>query len=851
MGAMLDKKIKRFFAVSIVSVLIVCLVVFTWAILFMQKQTENSIEDISGIYMEEVSFQIQQKFSSITDLRLEQVNGIIKRTNPGHITYEELIEEIKFSTQVRDFTYMGLYSEDGEKERIVGDALQISDYDSLLKSVEENGSAIAVAEDRDKNKYLMLAKQVHYLLEDGSVSTALIGGVPMDYLKEALFLDEKDARVYSHVIAKDGSFVIRSNDAYRDNYFNRMRALFEEINHKTAEDFVEEMQDALNRDARYSAVISAEGEHRFLCCTPISENVDWYLVAVMPSGVLNDRLSNLDSIRILIMISSAMMILLTMLVIFIMYYKLSMQQMKELDKKERSAVRANMAKSEFLSSMSHDIRTPMNAIIGMTEIALRNVQDAMRVEDCLKKVRLSSKHLLGLINDVLDMSKIESGKMTLNISQMSLREAMDDIVNIMQPQVKEHNQFFDIFIRDICSENVCCDAVRLNQVLLNLLSNAVKFTPEEGRIDVHLWQESSEKGEDYVCTHFMVEDTGIGMSEEFQKKIFDTFAREEENEKVQKIVGTGLGTSITKSIVTLMGGRIEVRSKQGEGSCFHVIVDFKRADHTEEEMILPSWNVLVVDDNEMLCMSAVANLEALGVHADWTQDGMQAVHMIEERHKKQEDYHFVLVDWKMPNMDGIETIREIHNRVGRNVPIFLISAYDWSELEDQALDADIEGFISKPLFKSTLFTRLKQYEDGEKVGTTDNEEDIDFTGKHILLAEDIDINWEIANEIFSSVGLQLEWAVNGQDCVDKFIKSEIGFYDAVLMDVRMPVMNGYDATRAIRALDRPDKDLPIIAMTADAFADDAQRCFESGMNDHLTKPLDIRECMRTFQKYLK
>ena len=250
MGAMLDKKIKRFFAVSIVSVLIVCLVVFTWAILFMQKQTENSIEDISGIYMEEVSFQIQQKFSSITDLRLEQVNGIIKRTNPGHITYEELIEEIKFSTQVRDFTYMGLYSEDGEKERIVGDALQISDYDSLLKSVEENGSAIAVAEDRDKNKYLMLAKQVHYLLEDGSVSTALIGGVPMDYLKEALFLDEKDARVYSHVIAKDGSFVIRSNDAYRDNYFNRMRALFEEINHKTAEDFVEEMQDALNRDAR-------------------------------------------------------------------------------------------------------------------------------------------------------------------------------------------------------------------------------------------------------------------------------------------------------------------------------------------------------------------------------------------------------------------------------------------------------------------------------------------------------------------------------------------------------------------------------------------------------------------------
>ncbi len=843
------KKIKEFFAISIAVVLIVCGVVFGWAILYMQKQTENSVEDISGIYMEEVSFQIQQKFSSITDLRLEQVNGIIKRTDPQNISYEQLIDELKFSTQVRDFTYMGLYTEEGEQERIIGRKLRISEYDRLLQSVQDNGSGIAVAEDSKGEKYLMLAKAAQYELKDGSHSLALIGGVPMDYLKDALFLDEKNARVYFHVIAKDGAFVIRSNDAYRDNYFNRAAALFEEIHGKTADDFISELQEALYDNRRYTTVVSVGGEHRFLCCTPISDNVDWYLVAIMPSGVLNDRLSNLDTVRITIMISSAMIILVTMIIIFIKYYKLSMQQMKELDKKERAAVRANMAKSEFLSSMSHDIRTPMNAIIGMTEIAMRNVQDSVRVEDCLKKVRLSSKHLLGLINDVLDMSKIESGKMTLNISPMSLREAMDDIVNIMQPQVREHGQYFDIFIRDILSENVCCDGVRLNQVLLNLLSNAVKFTPEKGRIDVHLWQEESEKGADYVCTHFMVEDTGIGMSEEFQKKIFDTFAREEENEKVQKIVGTGLGTSITKNIVTLMGGTIKLRSRQGEGSCFHVIVDFKRAEQAEEEMSLPAWNVLVVDDNEMLCMSAVANLEALGIHADWTLDGMQAVELIEQRHSKQDDYHFVLVDWKMPNMDGIATIREIRKRVGKDLPIFLISAYDWNELEEQAFDAEIEGFISKPLFKSTLFTRLKQYADGVLSNNADHDEVVDFTGKHVLLAEDIDINWEIANEIFSAVGLVLEWAVNGQECVDKFAESEVGFYDAVLMDVRMPVMNGYDATRAIRALDRPDKDLPIIAMTADAFADDAQRCFESGMNDHLTKPLDIRECMRTFQKY--
>ena len=341
------------------------------------------------------------------------------------------------------------------------------------------------------------------------------------------------------------------------------------------------------------------------------------------------------------------------------------------------------------------------------------------------------------------------------------------------------------------------------------------------------------------------------MSEEFQKKIFDTFAREESNENVQKTVGTGLGTSITKSIITLMGGTINLKSKQGEGSKFHVILDLKKSNVDEDEMCLPEWNILVVDDNEMLCTSAAANLEALGIHAEWTTSGMEAVQLIEDHCKQHDDYHFVLIDWKMPIMDGLATVKEIHKRVKKKVPIFLISAYDWSELEDSISSAEIEGFISKPLFKSTLYTRLRGYVDGKNETVESEAEDVDFTGKRALLAEDIDINWEIAHELFSSTGLELEWAVNGEDCVQKFEQSEIGYYDAVLMDVRMPVMNGYDATKKIRPLERADHGLPIIAMTADAFADDAQRCLESGMNDHLTKPLDLRECMRVLQKYLK
>ena len=850
---MIDKKIKIFFRNSIICGLIVCAAVFTWVTLYMSRSTERSIEDISEIYMAEVNLQIQQKFDSITNLRIEQVDGIIQRTSPDSVTYgTKMLQELKTSATVRNFSYLGLYSDQGEEERIVGNQEPaIADFGRFMENLKAHGSSIAVTMDRAKDRYLMLALNAAYPLKDGSKSTAIVAGVSIDYLKEALYLNEEDALVHSHVISLDGSFVIRGEDVSRQNYFMRLQAIFEPYRGKTAAYYEKNLKNAMATRNVYSDVAKIDGQVNYLFCTPISQEVDWYLISAMPGTEFDNTLGELGTKRIAVMFSMAIIILIMMLIIFIKYYQLSMQQMSELDKKEQAAVRANMAKSEFLSSMSHDIRTPMNAIIGMTEIALRNLNDTMRIEDCLHKVRLSSKHLLGLINDVLDMSKIESGKMTLNISQMSLREVMDDIVNIMQPQVKERNQFFDIFIRDIMTENVECDAVRLNQVLLNLLSNAVKFTPNEGRIEVYLYQENSPKGDGYIRTHFIVADNGIGMSEEFQKKIFDTFAREESNANVQKTIGTGLGTSITKSIITLMGGTIDLKSEQGKGSRFHVTLDFKKSNVNEDEMRLPAWNILVVDDNEMLCTSAAANLEALGIHAEWTTSGMDAVQMIEDHCKKHEDYHFVLIDWKMPIMDGLATIKEIHKRVDKKIPIFIISAYEWADLEDNISNADIEGFISKPLFKSTLYTRLKVYETGKPVTNESEPEDVDFTGKRALLAEDIDINWEIAHELFSATGLELDWAVNGEECVQKFEQSEIGYYNAILMDIRMPVMNGYDATKKIRSLERADSNLPIIAMTADAFADDAQRCFESGMDDHLTKPLDLRECMRVLYKYLR
>lgn len=849
----MNRNLKRYFTYSIVCAVTVCLIVFIILARFMSGQTKESISDISDIYMSEMNQQLQQKFNSITNLRLSQVEGMAQRTPPEDAASDGSFRtELHTSADVRGFSYLALYSQEGESDRILGEELKISDYEGVLGRLKgEDGKAIAEATNAGGEKFLLLAVKADYPMSNGEDSIALVAGVSMQYLNDALYLDEDNAVMYSHVIDRNGNFVIRNGDAYRENYFDRIASNFEKNpDGTTAEDHIKFIKESIAEGKEYSSDIYIEGEEKHLFCSPVSDKVDWYWVSVMSSGELDSTILRLDTVRITIIIGTASIILLMMMCIFFVYYRLSKKQIRELHQAKREAEHANQAKSEFLSSMSHDIRTPMNAIIGMTEIALKNSHDVDRTEDCLRKVKLSSKQLLGLINDVLDMSKIESGKMTLSDNLMSLREVMDDIVNIVQPQIKERKQNFDIFISKVETELVHCDEVRLNQVLLNLLSNALKFTPEGGRINVHLYQEASPLDDSYVRTHFIVEDNGIGMSEEFQRKIFNSFEREE-NETVQHIVGTGLGTSITKSIISLMGGTIDLKSKQGEGSQFHITVDLKRAEAEEEKMNLPEWNILVVDDNEQLCSSAVFNLEELGVHAEWTQDGRRAVEMIEERHNRQDDYHFVLIDWKMPNMDGVQTIREIRRRVGKQIPVFLVSAYDWGDIEDEIQGTEIEGFISKPLFKSTLYHCLRKYVEGASYDeAAEKGEEIDFSGRHILLAEDIDINWEIANEILSSAGLVLERAVNGQECVDKFRASETGYYDAILMDIRMPVMNGYEATEVIRAMDRADSGLPVIAMTADAFSDDAQRCFESGMDAHLTKPLDIKECMRTLQKYL-
>ncbi len=844
------KKTKRFLLVSMSCLVLLCVLIFIWLSSAMTGKSEEAINEVGKIYMSEMSMQLQQKFDAITTSWISQVEGIIRRTPPEENQYgQKMLDELALGASVRGYEYLGLYTFDGEHEDVYGGPVSFYSEEEFQSTIEEEKKIIS-GYDAEGEKLLFLTVDAEYPMKGGKDSDMLVAGLPMSQLETALVLDAESSMVYTHIVRKDGGFVVRSGEAFRDNYFDRLLETISSDSEKSPEEYVDEIQTAMEENGEYSALVISDDTHRHIYCAPLS-NSDWYLVSVMPYGVLDDAIMHLSDERPKKMLTAGSIILAALLLIFIFYYRMSQQQLVELDKAEKAATSANKAKSEFLSSMSHDIRTPMNGIVGMTAIAIANIQDTARVQDCLKKISLSSRHLLGLINDVLDMSKIESGKLSLNIDILSLRDVMENIVNIIQPQIKERRQHFDIFIENIESEEVCCDGVRLNQVLVNLLSNAIKFTPEEGTINVYLYQEASPAGDSYVRCHFRVKDNGIGMSPEFQRKIFETFSREDN--KVQKIEGTGLGMAITKFIVGMMGGTIEVESEQGKGSEFHVTIDLERATIQDTDILLPPWRLLVVDNNEDLCRSAASVLKGIGVQAEWVLNGREALQKIEENHRKNADYEIILLDWKMPDMNGLETTRGIRKIVGDDLPILIISAYDWSDIEEEARAAGAQGFISKPLFKSNLYLGLSRYVEGmleDDEQETNAEKELDFGGLRILLAEDNDLNWEIAEDILTDVGFEVEWAENGQICVDKFKQSEPGYYDAVLMDIRMPVMNGYDAAKAIRALDRPDARLPIIAMTADAFSEDIQRCLECGMNEHVAKPIDIDKLMKLLKRYL-
>ncbi|MDD6306428.1 MAG: response regulator [Clostridiales bacterium] len=515
---------------------------------------------------------------------------------------------------------------------------------------------------------------------------------------------------------------------------------------------------------------------------------------------------------------------------------------------------ANQAKSEFLSRMSHDIRTPMNAIIGMTAIAGLHLNDPEKVEDCLQKIMVSSTHLLSLINEVLDMSKIESGKIEISEEEFNLVDLIDNMLTMVRLQVKQKNHNFNVNISNVEHEKVIGDSLRIQQAFMNLVSNAIKYTPENGNITINISEKPTRQPK-LGCYEFVFEDNGIGMSKDFLKIIFEPFARANDS-RVDKIQGTGLGMAITRNIVRMMGGDIKVESDLGIGSKFTVTIFLKLQDADEVDMEdFGNLPVLVVDDDTNSCESACAMLDELGMKSEWATSGKEAVIRVEGAHKERKDFFAVIIDWKMPEMDGVVTTREIRKIVGKEIPIIIISAYDWSEIEQEARAAGANAFISKPLFKSRLVHLFKglvgkeQQEEKELPLVEFNK--MNFSDKKVLLVEDNELNAEIAQEIIEMTGIMVERVEDGKQAVDRLAEVEDGYYDLVFMDIQMPVMNGHEATRKIRACDRMYlKNIPIIAMTANAFAEDVQAAINSGMNEHIAKPLEFSTLAKVLMKWI-
>lgn len=585
-------------------------------------------------------------------------------------------------------------------------------------------------------------------------------------------------------------------------------------------------------------MINSHGEKCILAYTPVTAASGWTLLGLVPAADLNVHTRDWMLIGV---VSAGLLILFICDLIHMIYLN------KRLQITARKAEAANKAKTDFLSTMSHDIRTPMNAIIGLTTLAEKNTGDEASTKESLRKISLAGNHLLTLINDILDISKVESGKLALNPLTFSIVDTVENLVNISQPMIKEKNIEFSFHINQIETEYLYADQLRLNQIYINILSNAVKYTEPGGSISVDLREEKSSV-QGCVRLTYVVADTGIGMSPEFMENMYKPFSRQVDS-RVNSIQGTGLGLAITKQMVDLIGGTIDCKSEQGKGTTFTVVLDIPAADRQRDDMKLEPIDVLIVDDDEILLQTAADTLESLGASVEQANNGIEALGMIEHRHLSGRDYNVIIIDWKMPEVDGLETIRRIREEIDTKTPILLISAYDWSDIEDKAKAAGANGFVSKPLFRSTLYDKINALIGKESASVEPEDDYSDLQGLNILVAEDNDINWEIISAMLAMFGITTERAENGRICVDKISSAAEGSYELIFMDVQMPEMNGLDATRTIRALDNPwAASIPIVAMTADAFSENITECLNAGMNGHIAKPVDIKLVIKEIRR---
>lgn len=669
---------------------------------------------------------------------------------------------------------------------------------------------------------------------DAAETAVLLRVIPISDLEQKwVFPQTELVNAELSMIDAGGDYILKGHNYKNSSFFE-----FYKSYNQTDPESSKELFDKITSSTGSVSMINSHGQECILAYTPISATSGWTMLGLVPADDLKVDTEN----HVLFIVVSVGLLILFLSDLFYMRYI-----NKRLQIAARKAESANKAKTDFLSTMSHDIRTPMNAIIGLTTLAEKNPGDVESTKESLRKISLASNHLLTLINDILDISKVESGKLKLSPLTFSIVETVENLVNISQPMIKEKNIEFSFHINQFEKEYLYTDQLRLNQIFINILSNAIKYTEPGGRVSVDLREEHSDVT-GCIKLIYVVSDTGIGMSPEFMENMYKPFSRQVDS-RVNSIQGTGLGLAITKQMVDLIGGAIDCQSEQGKGTTFTVTLDIPVADRQREDMKLEPIDVLIVDDDETMLQTATDTLTSLGANVEQANNGLEALGMIEHRHLSGRDYTVIIIDWKMPDIDGLETIKRIRSEIDSQIPILLISAYDWSDIEDKARSAGANGFVSKPLFRSTLYDKINGLI-GKESGSVEPEDDYsDLNGINILVAEDNDINWEIISAMLAMFGITTERAENGRVCVDMLSKAEEGSYELIFMDVQMPEMNGLDATRTIRKLENPwAASIPIVAMTADAFSENIMECLDAGMNGHIAKPVDIKLVIKEIRR---
>ena len=667
-----------------------------------------------------------------------------------------------------------------------------------------------------------------------SEAVVLLRVIPISELEQKwVFPQTELVNAELSMIDANGDYILKGHSFKNSSFFE-----FYKSYNPTDPESSGELFDRITSSTGSVPMLNSHGQECVLAFTPISATSGWTLLGFVPAEDLHVDAENWLLVGV---ISAGLLILFLLDLHYMLYLN------KRFQTAAREAESASKAKTDFLSTMSHDIRTPMNAIIGLTTIVEKNLGDEESTRENLRKIGLASNHLLTLINDILDISKVESGKLKLSPMTFSVVESVENLVNISQPMIKEKNIDFSFHINRMEKEYLYTDQLRLNQIYINILSNAIKYTEPGGRVTVDMREEKSAVP-GCIRLSYVVSDTGIGMSPEFMATMYQPFSRQIDS-RVNSIQGTGLGLAITKQMVDLLGGTIDCQSEQGKGTTFTVVLDIPTADRQRDDMMLDPIDVLIADDDEILLETAADTLESLGASVEKAQSGLEALGMVRHRHLSGRDYGVVIVDWKMSEIDGVETIRRIRAEVDENIPILLISAYDWSDIEDRAKAAGANGFVSKPLFRSTLYDKINELIGKESVSQEPEDDYSDLQGLHILVAEDNDINWEIISAMLSMFGITADRAENGRLCVERMRTAAEGSYALIFMDIQMPEMNGLDATRAIRSLEDPwAASIPIIAMTADAFSENVTECLDAGMNGHIAKPVDIKLVIKEIRR---